>query len=63
MLFLCYPKCSTCQKAKKISGRASDFLYGKKYKRRESHGGRAENLDKSQRASGEKIFQHQRDVV
>ena len=54
MLFVCYPKCSTCMKAKKWLEEKEIEL--KRYQRRETNSGRTENVVEEKRTSVEALF-------
>ena len=60
MLFICYPKCSTCKKAQAYLEERGIPLYAAGHQAGDSQRGRAAALAANERITAEKIFQHQR---
>ena len=60
MLFLYYPKCSTCIKAKKMVGISRLFRRDSRFDNRYAIRRRAISLVSSKRVAVEKVFQHLR---
>ena len=62
MLFLCYPKCSTCQKAKAWLEERG-ISYDLRDITGQSHRRGADRVVSEKRPAPEKVFQHQRSAI
>ena len=63
MLFICYPKCTTCQKARKWLDQQGVSYTLKGHQRGPPHPGRAERVVEGQRTAAEKFFKYLRAAV